>query len=270
MDSQTDALNVYRDLADRYDKLNQFSMRDRFLMLAASAALDAGQVAEAERLRGRLLQQNRHHMLRPYGSFEEAVGAPDVQTYLVDLKTNYPPDLAEQLLASLKDGKPPPPSKPLSQRRPALDPAPAPIPPTAPVVDPYQPPAKPARPTWESAVPYRMADEVEVTAPVPDMRDLARPAPQPAKPRAPRPSPSSETERHPIRPTVPVPLPVPAPRPAAPKPTAAPVAPEPEPHREDAGGAWLCVLLTGIAAVAGLAVGGFTLARPFLPPGWMP
>src|SRR5688572_1432363 len=67
-----DNLSIYRELADHYDRLGQVSMRDRFLMLAADAALAAGQPDEAERLRQRLLATSRHHMLRPYASFAEA------------------------------------------------------------------------------------------------------------------------------------------------------------------------------------------------------
>src|SRR5436305_1530437 len=131
MDHQTDALSLYRELAERYDQLGQLSMRDRFLMLAADAALQAGRPDEAERLRQRLLQQSRHHMLRPYHSFTEAASAPDVQTYLADLRVNYPPDLAAQLLDTLKSD----PSAAAEEAPPAHRPAPSPIPVTAPLLD---------------------------------------------------------------------------------------------------------------------------------------
>jgi hypothetical protein len=101
-----DRLSVYRELAEQYDRLGQVSMRDRFLILAADAALEAGEAGEAERMRLRLLQGSRHHMLRPYHSFAEAALAGDVQTYLHDLRTNYPPDVAQQLLDSLKGSGP--------------------------------------------------------------------------------------------------------------------------------------------------------------------
>ena len=99
-----DRLSVYRELADRYDHLGQVSMRDRFLILAADAALEGGRAGEAETLRQRLLQGSRHHMLRPYYSFAEAACAADVQSYLHDLRTNYPLEVAQQLLDSLKEG----------------------------------------------------------------------------------------------------------------------------------------------------------------------
>src|SRR4051812_15788355 len=97
-------LAVYRELADHYDRLGQPSMRDRFLMLAADAALSAGGGDVAERLRQRLLSGNRHHMLRPYGSFEEASRAADVQAYLDGLRANYPPDQARDLLDAMGGG----------------------------------------------------------------------------------------------------------------------------------------------------------------------
>ena len=80
MSTQTDALSVYRELAEKYHELGQLPMRDRFLMLAADAALAAGLAAEAERLRLWLLHQNRHHMLRPYRSFEEHLATIDRYT----------------------------------------------------------------------------------------------------------------------------------------------------------------------------------------------
>jgi hypothetical protein len=267
MASPADPLSLYRELADRYDRLGQSSMRDRFLMLAASAALDAGQAAEAERLRGRLLQQNRHHMLRPYRSFEEAVAAPDVQTYLGDLKANYPPELAAQLLGTLKDGTAAPP-KPLAQRRPFAPPNPPPqgIPPTAPVVDPYQAPVPMELPPREEVIPYKMAEDVAMTAPIPDLTGIPRPGaqPRPARPAPPRPM---DTERPPFRSAPPRPQPRARPAPE-PIPTA-----EPVPHpaaREETAGAWLCLLLMGLAATAGVLVATYTLARPFLPKGWLP
>src|SRR4051794_24700922 len=106
MGPQTQNMQLYSDLADAYERLGQVTMRDRFLMLAADAALQMLLTDEAERFRQRLLSGSRHHMLRPYGSFVEAAEAPDVQTYLRDLRLNYPPDVAEQMLASLQGGGP--------------------------------------------------------------------------------------------------------------------------------------------------------------------
>ena len=113
-----DPLVIYRELADRYEALNQMAMRDRFLILAADAALQSGNPADAERFRQRLLATSRYHMLRPYGSFAEATQAPDVQTYLRDLRANYPVEVATQLLDSLKGNEHPPVAQ--TQQMPAM------------------------------------------------------------------------------------------------------------------------------------------------------
>src|SRR5262249_57400332 len=93
---------VYQELADWYERQAQAQMRDRFLLLAADAALSAGQPDEAERLRIRLLQQSPHHMLKPFASFAEAMHSPDVQGYISDLRQTYPLETAEELLRSFQ------------------------------------------------------------------------------------------------------------------------------------------------------------------------
>jgi hypothetical protein len=77
-------------------------MRDRFLVLAADAALAAGQDQEAERLRGHLLEKNPHHLLRPFASLREALGSADVESYLRELRSNYPPGVARRFLESAR------------------------------------------------------------------------------------------------------------------------------------------------------------------------
>ncbi len=95
-------LPVYRELADLYQQQGQSQLRDRFLLLAAGAAHEAGNHSEADRLRLRLLQFNPHHMLKPYSSFADALGSADVQSYLRDLKQSYPLEVAHQMLATLR------------------------------------------------------------------------------------------------------------------------------------------------------------------------
>ncbi len=303
MATQTDTLSVYRELAERYEKLGQFSMRDRFLMLAASAALESGQENEAERLRTQLLQQNRHHMLRPYRSFREAIAAPDVHTYLEDLKRNYPYEVAHQLLIALQEGRTPPVmSKPLTVRRPAVSatqtsippaavpgrtplpaqqppastpttsrPEPASLPPTAPVVDPYEPIDATPRPSWQPIKPTKVVDELELTRPVSNLREES-PSALPAKPLAqpvPKAAPATPDPARPtVRPAVAVPRPKPSPPAEVPVvPPVAETVPAPE---TPLTGAWVGGLLSLIVLLAGLALAGYTFARPFLPPGWLP
>jgi hypothetical protein len=93
---------VYEELAGWYDRQGQAKLRDWFLVLAADAALAQGRADQAERLRQRLLHVNPHHLLRPFGSFAEALQSPDVQGYVADLRRNYPPETADQLLQSTR------------------------------------------------------------------------------------------------------------------------------------------------------------------------
>ncbi len=92
------ALQVYKELADWYERQGQAAMRDRFLILAAEAAFSAGKTDEAERLRQRLLQANPHHMLKPFSTFAQALQSSNIQIYIHDLQTNYPIDKAQRLL----------------------------------------------------------------------------------------------------------------------------------------------------------------------------
>jgi len=100
---------LFRELGERYEKLGQQSMRDRFYLLAADAAFQADQVVEGERLRLKILQHNPGHLLRPFSSFREARESPDVQLYLADLRNNYPIGLCTQMLDSMKNGTSAPP-----------------------------------------------------------------------------------------------------------------------------------------------------------------
>ncbi len=232
MDTANESLVVYRELAEHYDRLGQVSMRDRFLMLAADAALESGQPAEAERLRQRLLATSRHHMLRPYASFAEAARSPDVETYLRDLKSNYPLADARDLLNTLRSSEPA-----------------RPIPPTAPLLDMDRP--GPSGLAGPAPIPFRPDDPPGPAVP---MRPRAQPVParRAAAPPAPRPA---------------------APLPLAPvaepiRPTAA--VPAARPRKKPAGGSWLSAALFVLAAATGLVLAAYTLARPFLPSGWLP
>src|SRR4051794_14608903 len=97
MAAGNEVVTLYREIADIYDRRGQGSMRDRFLVLAADAALNTGQADEAEALRRRLLASSPHHLLKPYNSFGEALQAPDLASYVRDLRRNYPPQAAAQL-----------------------------------------------------------------------------------------------------------------------------------------------------------------------------
>lgn len=244
-------LQVYKELADWYERQGQAAMRDRFLILAAEAAFSSGKPEEAERLRQRLLQGNPHHMLKPFSSFAQALQSTNIQIYIHDLQTNYPPETAEGLLQDVRTGVPPasPPSN---------------VPQTAPLIEIHDEPTLPLGMATESLKVYPLRDEPEQTLP-------ARPPAQPAPLNRP-------AERKPAaKPERPSPLPTPAPRsqPVPPRSTRVPAAPAPMPlppppeHAAPAG-AWLSLLLFGMTVTAGVALAVYTVARPFLPREWLP
>lgn len=106
---------LYEELANHFAHQGESRQRDQCLVLAADAALTAGQPAEAERLRKRLLLTNPHHMLRPYFSFTEAMESNDVRAFVADLRKQWPPQTVAKMLNV------PPPAVPTY----ALEPAPA-------------------------------------------------------------------------------------------------------------------------------------------------
>jgi hypothetical protein len=236
MDPRENLLRIYRELADLYERQRQPQMRDRFLVLAADAALLAGRNDESERLRLRLLKVNPHHMLKPYSTFAHALKAPDVLTYVKDLRMNYPADVAEDLLRTLQ----------AEAIRPASDAAASGIPATAPVVDIggslpsslAQPGAEPAATLEQTAAPGPL-NAPRARPPVPQTIPL-----QPQR-AAPRPAPARR--------------PLPAPPPDA-RPGLSP--PDDDPP---AAGSWLASLLFLLVLLAGVALAGYTFLRPYLP-----
>jgi hypothetical protein len=231
-------LVVYTELADWYERHAQASMRDRFLVLAADAALDSGQADMAERLRQRLLQANPHHLLKPYTSFAQALAAPDVETYVADLRQSYPLETAERLLQTLREGDRPPAATPANRE--ARSPSPN---------------------GGEGTFPIRAEDAGQRPArPVPQKIKPSRAIPVPTEPLEPAPAPP--------RPAAP---PAPArPVPVATIPLAPSAPPRPVPAEGPASGSWLASTLFGLFLTAALALAAYTLARPFLPPGWLP
>jgi hypothetical protein len=249
------ALQVYRELADWYERQGQPAMRDRFLILAAEAAFSAGKPDEAERLRQRLLQGNPHHMLKPFNSFAQALQSTNIQIYIHDLQVNYPPQAAEGLLHKLRGEAGPT----------------AGIPPTAPLIEVRDEPTLPLGGAKESLKVYSLREEPEATLPPePPSKPASvnRPAPRKpttvSPPAAPPPRPSQ------LNTPVPRAQPVAPPRaaPARPAPAPAPLPLNPEPGAP--AGAWLTFLLFGMTVTAGVALAVYTLARPFLPPQWLP
>ncbi len=82
---------LYLELSDYYDHRGEAQSRDRFMVLAADAALRGGDPEEAEHLRQRLLTLNPHHLLKPFKSFEDAQKSRDVSDYVNALRGVIPP-----------------------------------------------------------------------------------------------------------------------------------------------------------------------------------
>jgi hypothetical protein len=303
-----ETIRLYEDLATLSDRQGQPQMHDRFLVLAADAAMSGGREDEAERVRRRLLQHNPHHLLKPYRSFAEAMQAPDVVSYVVALRRSHPVDASRQLRESLlKDigplaleEEPPegptvvaegpdwavslddeggpeglkiykvldppeapkpravPPPKPTVSRPKKTDAAEAPRP--KPATRQPAPPLAPPRPVLRSLAPQPEEDEEEVppTMSVPRPRSVPPPPPKPS-PRATQrpavtPSPTPTREVYGLRPDVEA-------RPAAASNRLGLDDPE------DGVAGWVAMFLVGMLVVAGTCLAGYTLIRPFLPPG---
>jgi hypothetical protein len=236
------ALQVYKELADRYERQGHAAMRDRFLILAAEAAFSSGNPEEAERLRQRLLQGNPHHMLKPFSSFAQALQSTNIQIYIHDLQVNYPPETAEELLHNLRSGGLP--SSQLSDEGETLMGMGTRI---NPIIEMHDEPTLPLSSSVEPLQVYPLRDEPKPAAP----------AAPPAKPtQANRPAPRS---------TVSPPSPRPRSQPLPPRSTAPAAVLPPPPEAAVPTGAWLTLILFGMTVMAGIALAFYTLARPFLP-----
>jgi len=232
------ALQVYKDLADWYERQGQAAMRDRFLILAAEAAFSSGHSEEAERLRQQLLQGNPHHMLKPFRSFAQARQSTNVQIYIHDLQVNYPPETAEELLRDLRNGASPAPpireEKTLPQSQSQLQPV---------STRREEPPQSPAS-TTEPLKTYPLRETPPVK-PTPSHRSVSPPLlSSSGKEGKGRPLPRSRSQ------------PMPPPPLAAVSPPSETTPP---------AGAWLSLLLLGMTVTAAIALAFYTLARPFLP-----
>jgi hypothetical protein len=231
------ALQVYKELAERYERQGHAAMRDRFLILAAEAAFSSGNPDEAERLRQRLLQGNPHHMLKPFSSFAQALQSTNIQIYIHDLQVNYPPETAEELLHNLRSSG----SSPSANEGETLMGTGTRI---SPIIQIHDEPTLPLASSAEPLKVYPLRDEPKPPAP-------AAPSAKPAQTN--RPTPRSTASP-----------PTPRPR-SQPRSAAASVLPLPPLEAAVPAGAWLALILFGMTVTAGIALAFYTLARPFLP-----
>src|SRR5262249_34123940 len=119
---------MYRELADWHEHQGQPQMRDRFLVLAADAALSSGRAAEADLLLGRPLLLPPAPVT-PYSTLPRLPPSrgrrapPDTQPSVGELPRPSPPEQAEQMFDALRAAR--------GGQRPAQPSIPA----TAPIVD---------------------------------------------------------------------------------------------------------------------------------------
>jgi hypothetical protein len=238
-----DSVQIYQELAVTHDQQGQAQVRDRFLVLAADAALAAGRTEEAESLRARLLQLNPHHLLKPFTSLRQALESPDVKTYVEGLRRTYPPADAEQSLQKLRKDSAPPVSPAVDRTVTTL------------------PRSGPSSPEWEEA--KRTPTKAEAAPRAPSPPPPPRPAPVPPPP-VPPPPPTPVIEE-------PIPfVPEPPPRNARVYPVAeAAMQPASEPAEDHADGAagagdWFAAALFYLVLLAAIALGAYTLLHPFL------
>ncbi len=71
-------VNLYLQLAEESQRLGRMDDRERFWLLAADAALTAGQTDEAEKLRRNILANNPNYFLKPYASLAEAMRSQEI------------------------------------------------------------------------------------------------------------------------------------------------------------------------------------------------
>jgi hypothetical protein len=248
-----EAIDVYRKLAEEHNRLNHPQERDRFLLLAADAALTAGQTEEAERFRKSILGQNPNHLLKPYANLEEALKSSDILAYVQQLRRSYPQDKAATMLESLKKSSPAPASTPVSPPAPGkltdgeedlVLPLDVGGKATNFTIDAPEP-KKPSRPKE-----VKVSSDPQKPKPAGGPLPIWQPSPSP-------PAPSGGPGIFGLRPE-----PAPAPRPSIlPVP---PPSPKPEPEVPPAGG-WVGVFLSVVVVLTALALLIYTIGAPFVP-----
>jgi hypothetical protein len=248
-------MEIYREIADLEERRGSAQTRDRFLILAADAALQAGYEDEADALRERLLESNPHHLLRPYPSFAGAMHSADVASYVADLRGCYPPEEAARLLDSLRNGGPGP-----TAEAPGAHGSTLPFPPGsaagehAPADLDFLPREKPVESGRRN--PPSVSDfDVDAAAVAP----TPIPFQPPEEPRTKRPPTT-------LPPTTLLPPPMPAAEPSVPRP-AKPALRRSKPAGEppSAVNSWVASTLFVLLLIVGVALAGYTIARPYLP-----
>ncbi len=101
MDDHDAAMLAFVKLAGVSQSREQLGPRDKFLVLAGVAASRAGHAAVAQRCRELLLAHNPSHLLKRYGTIEQALGKEEFETYLRQTARFCSYEKAEHLLSQL-------------------------------------------------------------------------------------------------------------------------------------------------------------------------
>ena len=230
-------VQVYRELAELENRRGAANERDRFLVLAADAALTAGQFDEAERLRSWLLRQNPHHLLKTFASLAEAFRSADVRSYLAEVRLRYPPEVAEQVLLSMRSNEAMP--VPMGEALPDNDPNDIFLPLDEKSMESVPPPRPDTPPTAPRKTP-----KLSVRHPSTTSATLA-PSTLPMRPSSPNP----RRIWPPLNPTF----------------DSTSTSPADSEDSDLPGGAWVSTLLFGLFLAIALALAFLTLVKPFLP-----
>jgi hypothetical protein len=101
MAESSEILGVYLHLVRASGARQRPHVRDRLLVIAAVIASQAGLPRVAAYCRRRVLEHNPRHLLRRWGSLEEALQDADFLHLLKQLQRQYPLEKAERMLADL-------------------------------------------------------------------------------------------------------------------------------------------------------------------------
>lgn len=236
MATSEETVRLYAQMAEEHQKQGRPQERDRFLLLAADAALTAGKRDVAENFRRTLLARNPNHLLKPYSTLAEALASPDIANYVQELRRTYPPERIERASKSAAPG-----STSLGSDKDVEE---------------------------EIVLPLEAERQTKAKAPFAFL-----PEPEPAKPLVPPLRATAPEPRRPAPAARPGPQPLPAaakspgtfalkPPESIPRPAAIPFSPRYRADEPSSG--WLGMLLFVVTLLGALALIGHVFVRPFL------
>lgn len=104
MPAPRELVDLYLHLARASEEQRRLLQSNKFLVLAARIACQAGATQIAEECRRRILAHNPNHLLKSFASMAEALRSEDVCQYTHQLTRLYPFEKAEYLLHKFRAG----------------------------------------------------------------------------------------------------------------------------------------------------------------------